>query len=483
MGLPRSTPEEQGIASSSILSFVQTADREVDAIHSFMLARHGHVVAEGWWSPYAPAIAHRMYSVSKSFTASAVGMVVADGKLSVDDAVLPFFPENAPARPSENLRAMRVRDLLTMSTGHTAEQVAKIGHLSNDHLTREFFALPVDHKPGTLFVYNTPATYILSAIVQKVTGTTVLEFLGPRLFVPLGIEPPAWPTSSEGVTLGGIGLSLRTEDVARFGQLYLRQGAWLGRTLIPASWVSAATARQVSNGSNPDSDWEQGYGYQFWRGRHDTYRGDGAFGQFCIVMPRQDAVVAITGGTRDMQSVMNLIWDKLLPAMGDGILAAQPDARQTLEETLGGLTLHAPRGAVESAIGARVSGKTYVFPSNAQDIDAITMEFRRDDAVFVACGLGKEHRIDCGYGTWKKGQTSFAAGAHWWFTDPTPQPVAASGAWTSADVFTMKIAFHRTPLAVTLTLRFGGDRLLVLRVDYSVDVGSTPSALLVGDID
>lgn len=480
-GLPRSTPEEQGIASSAILSFVQAVDREVDAIHSVMLVRHGHVVAEGWWSPYGANLIHKVYSVSKSFAASAVGLAISEGLLSVDDPVLRFFPDDAPAEPSENLQAMRVRDLLTMSTGHRDEHLAKVRELSGDHLTRAFLALPVEHKPGTLFVYNTPATYILSAILQKVAGVTMLDFLRPRLFAPLGIEEPTWPSSSEGITLGGIGLSLRTEDLANFGELYLRQGTWRNRTLIPAPWVVAATARQTSNGSNPESDWEQGYGYQFWRSRHGAFRADGAFGQFCIVMPAQDAVIAITAGTRNMQGVMNLIWDRLLPAMGDLRLSPDPDAHEKLKRALGGLMLHVPRGSTESTLAREVSGRTYIFASNFQDIDAIAMEFRADDATLVVSGLGEEHRIRCGYGTWKKGDTAFAAGAHWWLADRGSQAVAASGAWTSTDVFTTKLSFYRTPLAVTLTLRFGGDRLLLLNVDTNVEVGPNQKALLVGD--
>ena len=156
---------------------------------------------------------------------------------------------------------------------------------------------------------------MLSAIVQKATGMTVLDYLRPRLFEPLGIEHPTWETSPQGISAGGFGLSIRTEDIARFGQLYLQKGNWQGKQLVPAAWVEAATARQTSNGSNPKSDWDQGYGYQFWRCRHGAYRGDGAFGQYCIVLPEQDAVIAITSGVKDMQAVLNLVWDKLLPAM------------------------------------------------------------------------------------------------------------------------------------------------------------------------
>ena len=309
--LPRSTPESQGISSSALLAFVEEADQKLDALHSIMIVRHGRVVMEGWWAPYAASEPHMMFSLSKSFTSTAVGLAIADGKISVDDTVLSFFPDDAPPDPSANLKAMRIRDLLTMTTGHHDDDIKGFPFGADENLVKRFLALPVAHKPGTFFVYNTPASYMLSAIVQKVTGQTVLDYLRPRLFDPLGIQDPAWEASKHGISMGGFGLSVRTEDIARFGQLYLQNGKWEEKQLVPAEWVADATSRHVSNGSSPTSDWEQGYGYQFWRARHGFYRGDGAHGQFCLVLPQHDTVIAITSGTRDMASVMNLVWDRL----------------------------------------------------------------------------------------------------------------------------------------------------------------------------
>jgi CubicO group peptidase (beta-lactamase class C family) len=231
-----------------------------------------------------------MFSLSKSFTSTAVGLAIAEGKFTIEDPVLKFFPDEAPEKPSANLRAMRVRDLLTMSTSHHNEDIQGFPYNSEESVVKKFLALPVTHKPGTFFVYNTPATYMLSAIVQKTTGQPVLEYLRPRLFAPLGIANPTWEASKQGVSMGGFGLSIRTEDIARFGQLYLQRGKWQGRQLVPESWVATATSRWMSNGSNPESDWEQGYGFQFWRCRHGVFRGDGASGQFCVVFPELDAV-------------------------------------------------------------------------------------------------------------------------------------------------------------------------------------------------
>jgi CubicO group peptidase (beta-lactamase class C family) len=462
--LPRSSPEAQGVSSSAILSFIEAADKDLDAMNSFMLVRHGHVVAEAWWAPYNSAAPHSLYSLSKSFTSTAVGLAVAEGKLSVNDEVLKFFPDDAPAEPSNNLKAMRVSDLLRMSTGHQTEPP----RTADRPWTKAFLAHPVPFKPGTYFLYNTSATYMLSAIVQKVTGMTVLDYLRPRLFAPLGIEHPTWETSPQGITTGGYGLSIRTEDIARFGQLYLQKGNWHGKQLVPEAWIRAATARQTSNGSNPESDWDQGYGYQFWRCRHGAYRGDGAFGQYCIVLPAQDAVIVITSGVKNMQAVLNLVWAKLLPAMQATPLTADEEAEKKLKQTVKVLAVHLPAG---SGAPARVAGKKYVFPANPRKLEAITLEGDGKDVTLVARFDGVEQRIACGQGSWHKGQASWGTLAR--------QPMAASGAWLADDTFTAKLCFYETPFIVTVSLKFSGNELKY-NAETNVGFGATRQAQLVG---
>ncbi|MCA9153025.1 MAG: serine hydrolase, partial [Planctomycetales bacterium] len=176
-----------------------------------------------------------------------------------------------------------------------------------------------------------------SAIVQKVTGQTVLEYLTPRLFEPLNIEAPRWDQNPQGISLGGYGLFLKTEDIAKFGQLYLQGGQWHGQQLVPASWIQEATSKQVANGNDPASDWSQGYGFQFWRCRHNAVRGDGMNGQFCIVLPEFDAVVAITANTQNMQAVLNVVWDKLLPAFQPQPLAKNEAAETKVRDLVAGL--------------------------------------------------------------------------------------------------------------------------------------------------
>ncbi len=331
--LPRATPESQGVSSAGLCEFIETANAKINSLHSFMLVRHGKVVAEAWWAPESADKPHVLWSLSKSFTSTAVGLAVAEGKLSIDDQVIKFFPDDVPTELSDNLKSMRVRDLLTMSTGHQDE----VNWRAEPHWAKAFLAHPVPHKPGTHFRYNTPATYMQSAIVQQVTGQTVLEYLKPRLFAPLGIADPVWDTSPQGISIGGYGLNLRTEDIAKFGQLYLQQGNWQGKQLIPAEWIAQATSKQVSNGSDPQRDWDQGYGFQFWRCRYGAYRGDGKDGQFCLVLPEQDAVIAITANTGDMQAELNVVWDKILPALQDQSLPENLEEQSRLKELIAGL--------------------------------------------------------------------------------------------------------------------------------------------------
>jgi CubicO group peptidase (beta-lactamase class C family) len=318
--LPRSSPEKQGVATAQIVEFIETANQKVQSMHSFMLLRNGHVVAEAWWHPESKDKPHVLWSLSKSFTSTAVGLAVAEGKLSIDDRVVSFFPDFVPKESSNNLQSMRVRDLLTMSTGHQDE----VNLRTEKDWTKAFLAHPVPHKPGTHFKYNTPATYMQSAIVQKVTGEKVVDYLQSRLFQPLGIVAPKWDESPEGISLGGYGLYLKTEDIAKFGQLLLQKGKWNGKQIVPSQWIEQATSKQVSNGSDPSRDWDQGYGFQFWRCRHNAFRGDGKDGQFCIVLPDQNAVVAITANTSDMQAELNVVWDKLLPAFRSEPLPENP---------------------------------------------------------------------------------------------------------------------------------------------------------------
>jgi CubicO group peptidase (beta-lactamase class C family) len=315
LSLPRDPPEAQRVRSSGIHDFIESLE-SIGSVHSFMLVRHGAVVAEQWWSPGVPDVAAEIWSVSKSFTSTAVGLVIAESRLALTDRVVELLSDETPERIDDQLAHLTVRDLLTMTTGHAVESLPDDERTITSRWAQHILAEPLEFEPGTHFQYNSGASYLLSAIVQTVTGEPLLDYLTPRLFEPLGIQNPAWLVSPQGINTGGWGLRLRTEDLAKFGQLLLQRGQWMGRTLLPSEWVDEATTRQASNGdSHEPDDWRQGYGYQFWRCRHGAYRADGMLGQFCVVMPEQDAVVVLTGDVDDMAAELNLVWKHVLPAL------------------------------------------------------------------------------------------------------------------------------------------------------------------------
>jgi CubicO group peptidase (beta-lactamase class C family) len=463
--LPRATPESQGVSSQALLAFIEALDANVDTMNSVIVVRHGQVIAEGWWTPFAADTPHQLFSLTKSFTSTAVGLAQAEGKLSIDDPVLKYFPDVTPAAGNDFQKAMRIRDLLSMSTGHRTEPSFQ----GSTTWTKTFFEHPVLHKPGTIFLYNTPASYILSAIVQKATGQKEADYLQSRLFTPLGIGTPRWETSPEGVSIGGYGLWLRTEDIARFGQLYLQKGQWQGKQLVPGAYVAAATSRQTSNGSSPTSDWDQGYGYQFWRSRHNSYRGDGAHGQFCMVLPDQDTVVAMTSGTRNMQSVMVQVWDKLLPALGAAKLPENLAARQALTDRLATLRVKPISGTLRPASGAVIFEKPYKVAANDQGLEAVTM-IRGDggDNSIKLKVKGTEHTIGLKQGEWHN--------SHLAWGNFVEQPAAASGAWTTVDTFVAKVVFYETPFILNLTLTSSGDTVAIDR-EMNVGGGTRPAAV------
>jgi CubicO group peptidase (beta-lactamase class C family) len=471
--LPRATPESVGIASAGIHALLDEAEAKAYGLHGIMILRHGKVVAEGWWVPYAAGEPHMLFSLSKSFTSTAIGMLQAEGRVNIHDKLIAYFPDEVPADASENLKNMRLRDLLMMSTGQHKEDVDAINIMAPDGTgTRQFLTAPVEQKPGTLFYYNTPATFMLSATLQKITGQTLRDYLVPRLFEPLGIPTPEWDSTPQGYSFGGSGLHLRTEDIAKFGQLLLQRGEWNGKRLVPAEWVDLATSRQVSNGSNPESDWDQGYGFQFWRCIPGFYRGDGAFGQYVIVIPEHDTVIAINSGTRDMGGIMKMLWTKFLPELRAAPLPENPAAQAALRQRLASLSLPVTAGAATSPLAAGVSKRKFVFDPNDSALESLSLDIDDDDAVTLkARQHGQDLSVAAGHGRWVRG--SFA------LTPTTEQPVAVSGAWTSDNTYTMQLAQFRAPFIATIRLKFSGDEVTVER-EMNVGFGPQIPVVLTG---
>ena len=243
--LSRSAPSAQGVDANGVLAFLDAVDAAGVELHSLMLVRHGHVVTEGWWAPYRADDIQLLYSLSKSFTSTAIGMAQAEGLLSIDDAVIGFFPDKVPPGATSGLADLKVRHLLAMASGHAKDTWSALAEGGPD-IVRTFLSIPPDHEPGSYFCYNQGCTYTLSAIITRVTGQRLVDYLRPRLFDPLGIEQAHWVQTKEGIDQGFSGLHLTTESVAKLGQLYLQNGFWGGDQLVPESYVAQAHSKQVT---------------------------------------------------------------------------------------------------------------------------------------------------------------------------------------------------------------------------------------------
>lgn len=480
--LPRSTPEAEGVSSEAIITFLDSAAVSMQEFHSFMFLRHGKVIAEGWWNPYKSDLRHTLYSTSKSFTSTAVGFAVNEKLLTVNDKVISFFPDQLPDSISPFLADMTVKDLLTMSAGQSPEPTATI-RSSGDNWVKAFLATPVVNDPGSTFLYNSMATFMLSAIVQKVTGEMLINYLKPRLFDPLAIEGMDWEVSPEGINTGGWGLRIKTEDMAKFGQLYLQKGKWNGKQVIPAGWVEEATTFKIDQAPDAlqskkdSSDWMQGYCYQFWRCRNNAFRADGAYGQFIIVMPEKDAVIAITAESPDMQNEINMIWKYLLPAMKDGSLSENSKAAETLKQRLSSLALQLPAKVPESPVAALVSSKTCVLENNDQRFESFSVKFSGDTCILSINADKTDYIIPFGAGKWTIAETAMAG------PNILSRPgaislnkTAGSYTWIDDNTLELMLRYIESPHSIKVTCVFDKENVEVI-IHLSIPPGDDLPAI------
>ncbi|WP_406836033.1 serine hydrolase domain-containing protein [Streptomyces sp. AHU1] len=448
--LPQSPPAEQGVDASGISAFLDAVEADPDIEpHSLMILRHGHLVASGWWAPYAPGRLQLLYSLSKSFTSTAAGFAVTEGLLDLDRPVISYFPEFESDITDPRSRAMLVRHVAAMASGHLTETWADALRLDRAEAVRGFLLIPPDREPGTVFAYNQSATYTLATILQRVTGLSLTAYLRPRLFDPLGIGETAWTRNRAGREIGFSGLHATTDAVARLGQLYLDDGVWEGRRILPASWIAEATRAHVANADGtPEgarSDWQQGYGLQFWRGRHG-YRGDGAFGQFCVVLPGHDAVIATTAATDRMQELLDLMWRHLLPAFGTAPSAAN-GRDETLRGRLARLALPPVEAAAEPPERRDAWSRTEFVPAGGVCAAQRTLtgvvvaeDGKGTGVTLVEDGRRLELRLE-GTG---------------WSVGTGPTPTAVSGGWTDRDTLRVDVLFLETPHRLTVECALPG---------------------------
>lgn len=478
--LPRSTPEMQGVATDGIISFLDAVATSKNEFHSFMFLRHGKVIAEGWWDPYRADLKHTMYSCSKSFTATAIGFAVSEKRIKVTDKVISFFPDDLPDSVSANLSALAIKDLLSMSVGQDPEPMTHI--IKDTNWVRAFLSTPVVNKPGTKFLYNSMATYMLSAIVQKVTGQKIIDYLSQRLFAPLGITGIDWETDPKGINTGGWGLRLKTEDMAKFGQLFLKKGKWNHKKILPKSWIKEASTSKIiqhpeyTQAKRDSSDWEQGYCYQMWRSRHNTYRGDGAFGQYILIMPDQDAVIAITSETTDMQDELNLVWKYLLPAMRKKKIKANDSTAELLNRQLHSLVLPLPGNSNTSSLTSDLSGKSFSIQSNERNIQSISFDFNKSVCEVTFTTDTAQHKISFALRKWQEGETTMRgpyleAAAKGNMEGLPPFKVAGEYNWRDENKLELVLRYIESPHSETMVCHFDEKKIHIeIRKSFNSEI-------------
>lgn len=472
--LPAAAPTSQGVDPRGLLALLDAVEAEGIDLHSLAVARHGRVVAAGWWAPFTPERVHLGYSLSKSLTATAVGFLVQEGRLGVDDLVLDLLPQVRPGSVDPRWSRVRVRHALSMTLGHDHETVmeaqeraAALGDRAEPMLDAIVSVVP-DREPGSVFAYNQPATYLLSRVVEQVSGTPVSEVLRTRLLEPLGLPPVPWHTDPAGHELGYSGAHVPTATILAVAQLHLDGGRWQGRRLLDPAWVAEATRGQGPVEEDPSAgpDWRQGYGWSFWQARHG-YRGDGAFGQFAIVLPEQDVAIAITSETEDMQRVLDLLWEHLLPALaGEALPDEGADAE--LAARLDGLAQPAPASTGPAPAGPMSFSRS---PDSDLPRAYAGVHLERDGsgwAVRMTHGA-QDVVVPCGDGRWASSRVDFGRGT---------QAVEAAGGWGADGRFRAEVLLIETPHRILLDAdpASGVARIAWRRVPLT---GRDPAALLV----
>jgi CubicO group peptidase (beta-lactamase class C family) len=427
--------------AASVIAFLDWLEDRSAECHSLMVVRHGRVIAEGWWAPYSPGRPHLLYSLTKSFTGVAVGFAVADGLLRLDDRVADVLPDHVPAGAPAQARQLTVRHLLTMTTGHRADTLAEAWALEPADLVKGFLRVPAEDRAGTRHAYNNPTSFVLARMTERVTGRSVPDLLEERLFRPMGVAGADWDRVGSGATFGFHGLHLTTEAVAAFGELLLRGGRWRGAQLVSRAWLALATRRQVETGPDGDGwrtpDWLAGYGYHFWMSRRG-YRGDGAFGQYCLVIPEYDLVVAMTAAASDMRVPLEGVWDCLIQGVG---AAGRPQSDRALSGRLSRLALRTPAGGPgpgrsAAAVIDAPAGASVLPHGTAVAVDPAGAGWR------LRLGTGAAAlTVDVGHGTWRE-------------SAPLGRPVVAAGAW-QGGAFAADLCVITSPSRVRLAVAGG----------------------------
>lgn len=454
------TPESQGIASEHIIQFLKRLEENAIPMHSMILMRHGVIVAETYYRPYSRNELHRMFSVTKSMVSLAIGLLCEEGKLSLEDRIVSYFPEKIPKEGVHPYIAqITIKDMLRMATAHgktTYKQKESVDWVGT------FFSVTPSHMPGTVFSYDTSATHTLAALVEKLSKKDLLAYLREKVFDEIGFSKEAYCIKDPmGVSMGGSGMMASPYDMLRVMYLILQGGRWQGKQLLPEWYLKEATRKQIDTfAKGPTFEEMQGYGYQFWRTRNEGYVCYGMGGQLMLVLPEKDMILITTADTQSRQGGVQLIydafWQEIYSKISDQALAEDLDGCRILREKWGMRELIVPLGEKYSTWSEKINGVVYVMDHNDRGFDQIWIWFEEEEGKFSYSGENGGGEISFGLGKNRIGTI-----------EPYGDRIAASGVWRSEDTFLIRVHILDESIGtIFIQIVFSGDEITTFMKKY-----------------
>ncbi len=462
-------PEEVGVRPEWVSDFITALENRGMMMHSVLFARFGKVFAEGYYAPFKKNDYHRMYSVSKSFASMAVGCLIGEGKISLDDRVADFFPDKIPENPNPYVMQTTVRDCLRMATPYSEGVTYR--HTDSDWLATFFnpTKIPADHPSGTLFHYDTAGTYVLCALVERVTDMPFLDYLKEKALRKIGVSEKIWCVKApEGYSWGGSGVMCSTRDLARFAQLVMNNGEFNGEQLIPADYVKAATSRQIDNSLSGHRTYlsGNGYGYQIWMTHDDSFSFLGMGGQLAVCVPKLDLLFVCTGDVQGNPTTYNAVfeelWKQVIEKITEKSLPKYPAEEKALKEQLASLKCVLPNGEKTSYLAEKINGVTYKLNENRMGIDTLRVDFEGENGEITLVRSDEEKKIRFAMGEYLIGE--FPETHYYDERIGTPANrkyrCMASALWTQPDKLAIRVYVIDNYFGnLNITLAYKGDEI------------------------
>jgi len=459
-GLPRASASTVGVDPDRVIAFLDDIETAGLELHGLMLHRNGHVATEGWSWPYDPARPRVLHSVAKSFTACAIGLAIDEGLLKLEDKVISFFPDHLPSVADPKLGNMTVEHLLMMRTGHESNTSGSIWRSISSSWITEFFKIALVHEPGTHYAYTSAASYMLSAIITRVTGQTMHDYLRPRLFEPLSIYDESWDIGPDGINPGGNGLTARPVDMLKLGILHAQSGLWNGQRVLPADWVSAATQAQGGPGSR--------YGYHWAIRPREAFSAVGVFVQMVSVFPKHNATLAVVAAMKGSAELIPHI-ERHFPSAFTTDIRSDPEADARLVRRL---ALLGREPLLVSAGSKHITGSAtldFAMEHNAQGVSRLSFEFYYDAVTLHLIDAAGAHSMVVGLERWITGRTDMPGRDLHHGYELKDAEVVTGARWLDANTLEMSWIFVATAFRDTVRCVFQNDRMTFAR---SVNVNS-----------